>query len=79
MINMHNEFNITTCPICDSKAIHKKKGTIIQTIKDRRISIPNVEHWFCENCGERLYPPFSVDLMSKYIKSHSGRKKTRVA
>jgi YgiT-type zinc finger domain-containing protein len=78
-MNMNQEFNITICPTCDSKAIRRKKGTVIKNINNRKISIPNIEHWFCEKCGERLYPPDSVDAMSKYIKSHSRKKPKRVA
>ncbi len=46
---------ITLCPSCGSAKIKKVRRKWIGRFKDKTYTVPNLEHYECPNCGEKVY------------------------
>ena len=54
------------CGVCHGK-MTKQLVTYSQFYKGNFIIVENVPAWVCEQCGDTLYDPETVDRLQKYI------------
>lgn len=54
---------ITTCPTCGSKNIHRVKRDIITARPDSTFTAKAIEIEECPDCGERLFSPEAMDAI----------------
>ena len=69
-------FKITRCPTCGSAAIRwVMQRWDYQTEKGRRLT-PEVPHWKCGDCGERLFDRISHQVLDPW-RASIRKKKSR--
>ncbi|MEK6732534.1 MAG: toxin-antitoxin system HicB family antitoxin [Candidatus Omnitrophota bacterium] len=61
---------------CDGHLIFKRINYTIK-LKDKTVSVPNIEVWECDLCGERFYPYEASKKIDLY-KEYSGRLMLRL-
>ena len=62
---------------CDGHLILKRVDYTI-ALKDRTVSVPDIEVWECDSCKERFYPYEASKKIDLY-KEYSGRLMLRIA
>ena len=62
---------IDLCPICDSRKIKKLRGVFDLGKK----TIPDIEYYLCENCGEKLTDTENEEKIDHYLKKQGSKKK----
>ena len=61
---------------CDGHLTFKRVNYTIK-LKDRTVSVPDIEVWECDLCGERFYPYEASKKIDLY-KEYSGRLMLRL-
>ena len=57
--------------------LSRKSGILPMAGKDRTVSVPDIEVWECDLCGERFYPYEASKKIDLY-KEYSGRLMLRL-
>lgn len=60
-----------------SGSLHLKRTKHAIRLKDRAVTIPDVEAWECDRCGERFYP-YETSRKIDIYKEYSGRLMLRL-
>lgn len=61
---------------CDGR-LHLKRVDYSLKLKDKTISVPDIEVWECDSCSERFYPYEASKKIDLY-KEYSGRLMLRL-
>jgi YgiT-type zinc finger domain-containing protein len=61
---------------CNGHLTFKRVDYVIK-LKDKTVSVPNIEVWECDLCGERFYPYEASKKIDLY-KEYSGRLMLRL-
>jgi YgiT-type zinc finger domain-containing protein len=62
---------ILTCPSCERKALQAVTETVSFVVRGRKMAFPDVPHWRCNACGERLFDRESHRVME----AHRSRRR----
>ena len=68
----------TQCPLCASFEIKKKKGTHEFKFKDKLITTPIVEYWYCEHCGESFFDHQANKIIDENLRLKRSRSRAKV-
>lgn len=49
------EFELDSCPACESAKIRHKRGTLTRSRKGHEVHIRGATYWECDECGERFF------------------------
>ncbi len=56
---------ITECPVCGGK-IRKVKEDWIGEYQGQKYTVPDLEYYICELCGEKIYSPEAMRKIESY-------------
>lgn len=61
------EIKYKECPLCHSKKIAKKTGSVMLNRDGRDIHVPRVRFKECRSCGERFYSSEATRHIFEYV------------
>jgi len=71
---MKNKTNLHNCPICNGNSIKRCKGSLSIHVKNKPISIPDIEYFLCIDCKETFTDADNESKIDLFLKKkHSGR------
>jgi YgiT-type zinc finger domain-containing protein len=66
---------IHTCPMCGSAKIKVVRRTLRREAHGRSYAVPGVRFFECPSCGEKLYPPESIDKIQAHSPAFERRRR----
>jgi len=66
-----------TCKVCRT-SMKRTRGDIELWHDDKLIIVQGIQHFLCNNCSERIYPPESAKKIILKIKKNNIKKYIRV-
>jgi YgiT-type zinc finger domain-containing protein len=67
---------ITTCIVCQSAQIKKKRGSFPVTCHDKTVEVPGIESYHCSQCGETFLDLDNETKIDAYLKSQRTQRAT---